>query len=232
MSILRDAINRIAELSEPTISLIGSKHYADKTMQMFHDNDEISMISSCSLSSISEYAEQYDDETFFLLINDHTTITLFTQDLTERKRKYHIRATHPIGNIDFFNKWKSQDNFRLELLNNFVKTPALKKVLSIVSNITECNKLTSEKDDLTKIVTVEKSISLKEQTELETPIELRPYVTFDEIPPPPVLYNIDARKIVDEFEFMLSPSSSSQWMTEVIRNIRDYFNDAENITVL
>jgi len=134
---------------------------------------------------------------------------------------------HTHGSVQRYNA--KQDEFCLALQTDFVQTEAQQKLLALAGNIVAESITTSTDDGVSSVVTRRKGIASKSRDTAPSLITLQPWLTFDEIQQPEIMYALRIKSNEDqEPTFSLTPSKATQWKLKAERDIAEYIENSLN----
>ena len=136
---------------------------------------------------------------------------------------YALVAAKPYAHRDAISYRCGQDQFCLALQTDFVQTEAQQKLLGLAGNIVAESVTTSTDDGVSAVVTRRKGIASKSRDTAPSLITLQPWLTFDEMEQPEIMYALRIKSNADQEPiFSLTPSEAPQWKTKAERQIAEY----------
>ena len=238
---IKEAINRILELSEPHIVQINGEQYSDRTMQRINNELRAESIGMTTLSSLVDYIKadrDLKDGGYIVHIVSPTEVRLISSLDTDRKRETLAVVNAELPEFSF-NREIEQEKFVIGVQSKFVDGLTDDKALILKFAGTVKNGTVAEYSDdgVSQKATVKKGVSSMTEAIVPSPCSLTPYRTFTEVQQP-----------TSEFIFRLSEGREGEiycalyeadggaWKSLAKANIRKYLADQldslENILIV
>lgn len=229
---LREAIDRILELSEPTITEIGGERYADRVLHRIPKELTAAPLQVHTLSAMADYITEGADETaesedsirrrFVIHVADFDRVYLYRELNSDKARECLLEAEISAPSFPF-GKWMDMETFIINMQTHFVPTENRDALVRLVGTVTDENGVTLADDGMTQKVTARTGISLVKQVEVPNPVTLAPFRTFGEIEQPESPFVFRVRKDGDTIMAALFAADGDGWKRDAILAIRDWF---------
>lgn len=229
---IKEAINRILELSAPSeIDYAGAK-FVDKKMERLPKCQLACALPVNTLSAIVEYIKRGADkealgvrQRFVIHVKDYNSVSLYRELNEDKGREELLRAE--ISNSSFpFGRFLDMETFIINLQANFVQSDSRDSLVRLAGNIVSDSGVSQADDGISQQVTVRNGISLVGNEKVPNPITLSPYRTFTEIGQPASSFVFRLRKERDESASMaLFEADGEAWKRTAILSIAEWFSE-------
>lgn len=235
---IKEALQYIIGLKEPSIKEINGVYYSDKNIIRVEPVTRPVPFQVNTLSSLVDYIINNKDnielKNAILHIENYTTISLFTTlDQFNSRSKYIVcKADVPTFTFD---RYYNSEDFNIKLQSLFCNTTDKAKILKISGNIKSTEANTVADDGVTQIVQTKKGIILGEEESVPNPVELAPYRTFTEISQPISKFVF---RVNNKTEMALFEADGGAWRLIATQRIKEYLENslkntpAKDITIL
>lgn len=227
---LKEAINRILELSAPHIVEFESGRYTDKELEYLPREHVARPLYVHSLSAIVDYitsgvdhAARQHDRRFVIHVEDYNAVSLYHELNSDKVRECVLQARFEAPTFPF-GRFLDVENFMINLQSSFVPSANVKALVKLVGNITNGNEIKLADDGVTQKATVKTGISLCGQVDIPSPVQLAPFRTFSEIPQPESPFVFRVHGGVD-VAAALFEASGDAWKHAALVEMRDYFRN-------
>jgi hypothetical protein len=167
-----------------------------------------------------------EKDKLMILVEGPQSVVLFSALRGAFERRY----VYLIVNAELpaipFGQWLKVEEFIITIQANFVNTPEVESILSIVGNLRDEHVMTVGDDGISQSVAVRTSVASVEQVAIPNPVMLQPYRTFQEVEQPE-----------SEFIFRMKRGGEGQlpacgvfeadagaWKLKAVENIRDWLS--------
>jgi hypothetical protein len=233
---IKEAIDRILELSIPSLHILNGREYSDRRLSPIKKPDEMlaEAVIFRSLKGFCQYIpENLDSGSEFVQVaGPHEVLFLgkldgLNQRQTWAKAEYNSKAFA-------FGAWMALDEFIVSLDTMFVSSPKIEDLKNLLGHIANENIKTHTDDGFSQSIQVKTGITTKAEVKIENPIMLRTYRTFREIEQPevPCLLRLKAKD--GNVSCALWSADGGMWELEAIKAIGEYLRKElpETIKVL
>lgn len=236
---IKEAIEKIIELSETKIKKINDRDYSDRPLSKIKDpSPEILIIHT--LSGLVSWLHSNDSIKSELLIGvadyNHVAISSLLQEKW-CDRHHYIKAK--CENIIFpFNQYLDIESFIIKMQCGFVDTENKKNIIDFLSNIAVSEVTQHEDDGLAQEVVKKNKVGRLEKVTLNPMIELKPYRTFLEVEQPESLFLLRLQRTKeDQLPLVaLFEADGGRWKLDAIKNIDDFLrsvmDDSKSIHIV
>lgn len=243
---LSEFVEKILEINRPEV--VQDVVAGDYTTQPLHlvAKPAVGCLEISSLAGVADYinggciyeavdSEDIGKHPIFIQVSSHREVNVVIgYDRECQRRQTVLSAIYPdqlktnyLTSIDV-HRYMDSEWFIVLLLGMFEKEPMRDTLLSLVSNVVTDKTRTSKDDGISQVVTVKKGIQSLSECQVENPVYLKPFVTFDEISNPGIPFIFRMRKNGDAMEFVLMRGVETMWQHDTKIKIADWL--ARNIT--
>lgn len=243
---IREAIDRILELSRPNILEANGSQYTDKTLNRIQEELRAEPLKFDTLSGMVQYIIKMKQErkegAYILQVNDYNKVSFYSQLDGDRKRETLAIAEY-VGPKFRFGSFYEAESFIIAMQSMFKdisETPkdgfeALTEnaeggnkddravVMRFAGSVKSGTIKEYGDDGIGQAATIKMGISGMNVAQVPNPCELTPFRTFTEVEQPTSKFIFRAK---DErgtgVEFALFEADGGAWKTEAMRNIKEY----------
>lgn len=182
----RSFIEKICELSAPTVLNIGGRDYSSKTIHPVFDPMP-DALNINTLTGIVDFIAGIDgigpDKAMIHVVSETNVMLIGAISGAFRNRDCYVHAKY--GNPTFsFGNWMDLENFIINIQAGFVQDEMTATILKVVGNLKDETVTNFSDDGKTQAVTAKTGIAMVNKVAVPSPIILRPYRTFMEIDQP------------------------------------------------
>ena len=216
---IAEAINKIIEISSPTIRKVDHKVFSDRSLvQVAEEKHRLGTIKVSGLpglvTMVKSEAGKLSVDPLFVEIVDPRNVRVFgalDEDM-DRDIWYSTEADVP----GFKNGYRPYEEFVIELRSRFVENEGSLYLLNLLSKMDISERSTSEDNGITQQVTVRQGIALKDTETVKPIVPLKPYRTFFDVDQPEseFLVRVDRDGMIGLFE-----SDGGMWRRSAKENI-------------
>lgn len=240
MIMIREAINRIIELSAPTQIEYDGRLFVDKEMSALPDMKD--NLASClyvnTLTAIKDYiTEKIDNEAhcqmngqqgkyrFIIHLENYNKVILMKELNRQRQREKLLEASLNNYSKGFvFGQFYDSENFIINLQTNFIQDENTAKLLKLVGNISNGSEIRHTDDGITQQVTAKTGVALVSNVSVPNPVVLRPYRTFVEVEQPASNFVVRVKDLGNgKVGVALFEADGAAWKMEAIQSIKTWF---------
>lgn len=220
---LRDFVNRIAEMAAPTIRDIDGSVYSTKEMVLVADKKPMpSCIDLTGLDSVCKMVRNEADHVglqIFIQVKDYRSVAVFTALDSDEDRLYlyKCQADTPSVTIDRFIPYEKAV---IELRSLYIPNDDTAYLLELLSSISSESRVTSTDNGVTQKVEAKSGIALSSMVTVKPRVALCPFRTFIEVDQPESDFLM---RISDKGEVGLYQADGGVWKLEATRNVAAYF---------
>lgn len=229
---IRDAIEKILELSTPHTVKSGQIMYCDKKLYTVDQNRGVKPIYTTTLSSIVDYVREYAEKDGFekgmlmLHIVDHETVRLIDAMNSDNGRECIIEARAKTTQFDF-GRFMDNERFTIALQAMVKKDPQSDRelVLKFAGTVTAGTVASYKDDGVTQKATIKQGVASKTEAVVPSPCRLRPYRTFTEVQQPSSEFIFRMREGAGGVECALFEADGGAWKVDAMNIIREFFEE-------
>lgn len=220
---LRDFVNRIAQMAAPTFKEVDDCVYADKEMFLVQEKKQMPQcIELTGLDSVCKLVRNEADHVglqIFIQVKDYRTVEVFTSLDSDEDRLslYRCQADTPRVTVD---RYLPYENAVIELRSLYIPTEDTAYLLDLLSSISSESKVTSTDNGVTQKVEARSGIALNSMVTVKPRVSLCPFRTFLEVGQPESEFLL---RISDKGEVGLYQADGGVWKLEATRNVAAYF---------
>lgn len=234
MSIIRDAIDRITELTKPTTYNIGNTTYA--STELFAVDEQPHRPKAIEFSSLDGVVQAIKTEIgreeiykpLFVSIDSHKRVEVFTtyrDDNMARDVLYTATPDLPEG----YKTWSEHDDAIIMLRSRFIQNEGTEYLLGLLSRVSNDDAVTSDDNGVSQKVTATKGVALKDTYNVKGRVSLAPFRTFLEVAQPESEFILrlkqgDKEKNIPT-QIGIIEADGGAWKLAAKRNIADYFRE-------
>jgi hypothetical protein len=238
---IREAIDRILEISLPTIFEVDGRQYSTKPLNLIFPKPTTLEIHT--LTGIADYiAADLDDRVWalhdrsdslvMLMVESYAKVALISRIFKEGlDRHIYITAT-AIQSEKTWGTFMPPDLFKVTLLTRFVETPELTDLLALVGKVIDEEVKTYEDDGISQTVKTKSGAVIAERV-IPKWFALRPYVTFPEVPQPECRFAVRLKRLPDGMHAALFEVKGAEWQREAIQEIKGWLQtNTEGVPII
>jgi hypothetical protein len=224
---IREAIDKILSLAHPTTIEVNGKRYAKDGLKVVPAPTPAGLHLT-SLTALLQYLHSELDgkahgEKVALLVSGPDIVqAIWPLNPADLSRGVPVVANPVIPRFGF-GDWHEHERFCIALQTCFVPTEALGALIKVVAHVTADEIATSVDDGVTQTVTAKAGVQLLDRVSLPSPVTLRPYRTFHEVPQPESPFVLRARKDrTGGVSFALFEADGGAWRAVAIDCVATY----------
>lgn len=229
---LKEFIDRIAELSIPTVQEIAGLPHSDRKMQPIMPP----MVESVKLSTLQGLVDAIkanmnglSTEPCLVHVKEYSLV----QVVAKKPDAWGRRVVHLEAESDAFpdsafrfGQYVDQETFIIALHSRFVDGPAKTELLGLVSRLTSELVGVSEDNGVSQNVTLRKGVALKENRDINPRVTLKPYRTFVEVEQPSsdFIFRVRSNGPDQKPSCGLFEADGGRWKIEAMQNIKQWLD--------
>lgn len=230
MSILKDAIEKIADLATPkTYEIHGDTYTIDSNMRRVNPHiDRPAEISFSSLDgiaqAISAEIEREIRKPIFVYVESHESVRVFTTyraDNMGRDTLYSAAPDLPAP----FRTWSDHDDAIIMLRSQFIQNEGTEYLLGLLSRISDKDEVFSEDNGVSQKVSATRGVALKTFEQIKSRVSLAPFRTFLEVDQPASEFIVRLKKAEGSPKIGIIEADGGAWKLAAKRNIAQYFRE-------
>lgn len=162
-------------------------------------------------------------DTCMVVVEDFSLVRLITppNPANSNKRFCYARAEYEGGRFGF-GKWLDQEDFIVGLQTRFVETDNLVALRTLASKLDQITEARQSDDGLAQQLTLKTGVTTVDQIEIQNPIALQPWATFEDVTQPEGLFILRLRKTDNGPKCCLFEADTLSWRVQAVGHIRDY----------
>lgn len=236
---LKDFVNRIAEMAAPTIREIDGYVFSSK--ELVHVVDKKPMPKCIDLTGLDSVCKMVRNEAehvglqIFIQVKDYRSVKVFTSldGDEDRLYLYECTADTPAVSVD---RYIPYEKAVIELRSLYIPNEDTAYLLDLLSSISSESRVTSTDNGVTQKVEAKSGIALSSMVTVKPRVTLRPFRTFIEVAQPESDFLL---RISEKGEVGLYQADGGVWKLEATRNVAAYFEkelkdliEAETVVVI
>lgn len=238
---LKEALQYIIGLHEPSINSIGKEIYSDKQLYRIHHDPKAEPIKMSTLTSLVDYLTADVDftkasGTVFVHVQSPTKVSVYSalDDDRERECLVEVNAQVPTFNFDTFIEHES---FCIALQSKFMASDDRALLLKFAGTVESGSVSEYGDDGVSQKATIKTGIASKGEALVPNPVSLVPFRTFIEVAQPisSFVFRMKQGKY-DGIQCALFEADGGAWKHDAMLLIKAYlkekFHDYSNIIVI
>ena len=237
MTILRDFVDRVLELSEIRTAVIGDITYTKETaFKRVKSPEQTSpkTLEFYNLQGLVDYLPYIDfDKTgLFFAVMSPTEVSLLSSPDPSNDNIQFKFAEACLGVGDFrFASWYPLEDFIINLLAQFEKTSNRDVIIGMMGDIANGHIVQNTDDKFSQTLQVKTGLTTKANETVENPITLLPYRTFREVGQPESEFILRYRSQTD-IVAALFEGDGGRWKLDAISSIKAWLSEKTDIPVI
>lgn len=230
---LKEAIEKIESMAQPTIFAIGDDNFAITTDGTAHQiRPQIDTPDTLELNSLDALvklirtealAKKREGNPLYITIPSHLCVKCFERPDPEKRCFRRIFYTASATDVPGWDERTSLafEEAQIALRTRFQETPDTLYALQLLSNITAGAKLTMNDNGIATTVVSQKGIALQGNEVIRPIVKLRPYRTFQEIDQPESTFLIR----ITERAISFIEADGGMWKLHARETIKKYLEE-------
>lgn len=225
---IAEAITKIEDMARADYlkTMIGEEIYSYKKLVRVKRPDQASPDPVCfsTLSGFCGYvcknSDELNYEELFVHVASHDKVALMgrLQPANDNDRFGYATAVCGLKGYEF-GQWQELEKFIIALQSQFVETPVVNEILSVLGNLAAEHIRENKDTGFSQVVQVKVGIALRREVELKNPVALAPYRTFREVDQPVSNTIMRLRQGREFIECVLFESDGGAWRIDAMRNV-------------
>jgi hypothetical protein len=239
MSMIKEAIQYVVGLSKQEILNAHGKSYSTGELERLPAPDALAKTFTVhSLSGFVDYtkASKEPRDSALVLVDGPREVFLMSPLFGDfKQRDIYIKAEPFFGKGFPFGRYLDIESFVIGIQTSFVQDDHTSAILKMVGNVQAGAIKTVEDDGVSQQVTVRKGVTKVDHAVVVSPVELRPFRTFQDIDQPSSGYvlRLDPGDHDDLPTVGLWEVDDQLWRLTAVRDIKKYLDKTlENVLVL
>ncbi len=227
---IKEALQYIVGLKEPSIREIGGSIYSDKPLSRIINIPYADEIKLSTLTSLVEYIQSGIDEMsgrMIVHVVSPTEVRLYSELDVERNRENVAVVNAELPNFRF-GDFIEHESFVIALQSKFIDNDDRSLLMKFAGTV-EAGTVASYGDDgVSQKATVKTGISQKTDAIVPNPVSLIPYRTFHEVEQPEsqFIFRMKQDKYDDSIKCAIFEADGGAWRQTAMENVKAYLKDA------
>ena len=223
---LKEALQYIIGLSEPTIKEIKGETYSDKTLYRINHTPKADPIKLNTLTSLLEYITSGIDalpERLFVHVQSPTRVSVFSALDPDRSREYLVEVNAQLPRFDF-DSFIDHESFCINLQSKFIDSDDRALLLKFAGTVEAGSVAEYGDDGVSQKATVKTGIASKGEALVPSPVLLKPYRTFFEVvqPESKFIFRMKQEQYKNGICCALFEADGGAWKNEAMESIKVY----------
>lgn len=227
---LKEALEYIVGLKEPTVEIYNNEYYSDKPLYRVENYiPKASSVTVRTLTSLLDYIWGEIDEMtekMIVAVESPTTVRLYSQLYDNRDREYLMVAEAMLPSFSF-NQFMGQESFCINLQSKFIKNEDRELLLKFAGTVEAGTVAQYGDDGVTQKATIKTGLASKGEAIIPNPVRLKPFRTFLEVDQPESDFIFRMRE-GHGVECAIFEADGGAWQIEAMQNIKAYLEEALN----
>ena len=220
MDLTREAIDRIAELSEPKPIKLADMKYV--TRPVHRVNDPVAdPLRGWSLMSVIDYLSKNPDKIADCLVEVSSQHVCVTSPLNNDKRRDVYFVSEPKVPRIIFNQFIDVEKMKIMLMSQFEQDEQSALLLTFLATLCEKSGTELRDDGVSQSIAVNTGIANLENVVVPNPITLRPFRTFYDIEQPASTFVF---RMAKGLQCALFEADGGAWVKDEVDGIKKFLN--------
>lgn len=229
---LKEAIEKIIEISEPHFTEQNGKVYADKKMMEIEPKPYASAVALHTLTGLVGFIENNNDfkdkVKYYVQVESPTSVIVYSELDKGRKRENLAVCDAVIPEI-VLGRWVEQEAFLIQLQTNYVDDCDRAMILQFAGTVKSGSVTEYSDDGVSQKATIKKGVASLAEAKVPSPCRLRPYRTFNEVEQPDSQFIFRMKDNGDgDVYSALYEADGGAWRNQAMQNIREYLQERLN----
>lgn len=226
---LKEALEYIVGLKEPTVEMYNGEYYSDKPLHRVEDYiPKASSVTVRTLTSLIDYIMANIDcmaEKMIVAVESPTTVRLYSKLDENRDREYLMTAEAFLPEFRF-GQFIDQESFCIALQSKFIPNEDRELLLKFAGTVEAGTVAQYGDDGVTQKATVKTGLASKGEAIIPNPVTLVSYRTFLEIEQPASDFIFRMREGRGGVECAIFEADGGAWQIEAMQYIKAFLQDA------
>lgn len=229
MTNLKEALEYIVELKEPTITEVCGHTFSDKSLHRVDNIPRASAIKMTTLSSLVDYIKSSIDlmPCMIIHVQSPTHIEMYSALNSDRQRECLVEVDAQIPSFAF-NQFMDHESFCINLQSKFLDNSDTDKALLLkFAGTAEAGTIAEYGDDgVTQKATVKSGIASKCEAIVPNSVNLQSFRTFVEVEQPQSSYVFRMKQNkYDGIDCALFEADGGAWKIAAMKSIKIYLEE-------
>lgn len=224
---LKEALQYIIGMSAPTVQEIRGETYSDKPLHRINYYPKAEPIKMNTLTSLLEYLTSGIDipfdSRFFVHVQSPTKVSVFSSFLPDKDRECVVEVTAQIPRFDF-DSFIEHESFCINLQSKFIESDDRALLLKFAGTVEAGSVAEYGDDGISQKATVKTGIASKGEALVPSPVSLKPYRTFFEVPQPEskFIFRMKQDQYKNGIHCALFEADGGAWKNEAMESVKAY----------
>lgn len=223
---IKEALQYIVGLKEPSVMEISGQTYSDKSLNRISYIPYADRIELCTLTSLVDYIKSGVDTMkgkMIVHVVSPTEVRLYSCLDEERERENVVKVNAQLPSFSF-GQFMDHENFVISLQAKFIENNDRALVLKFAGTVEDGTVAQYSDDGISQQATVKNGIASKADAIVPNPVSLIPYRTFLEVEQP--ASNFVFRMKSDRgVQCAIFEADGGAWKNEAMQKIKNYLED-------
>lgn len=225
---IKEALQYVVGLSEPTINEIDGRQYSDKPLVRIDYIPKAKAIKMATLRSLVDYIKSEADtmsDRMIVHVVSPTQVNLFSNLDCDRNREYMVEVHAELPEFPF-DQFIGHETFLISVQSKFVPNTDSDLLLKFAGTV-ESGTITDYGDDgISQKATVKTGVASKADAVIPSPVRLKPYRTFTEVDQPEsdFVFRMKEDKY-DGVQCALFEADGGAWKLHAMESIQEYLEE-------
>lgn len=225
---LKEALEYIVGLKEPTVGIYNNEYYSDKPLHRVENYiPKADSVRVHTLTSLLDYIKGHIDEMadkMIVAVESPTTVKLYSQ-LDENRDREHLMVAEAMLPDFYFGGFMGQESFCINLQSKFIKNEDRELLLKFAGTVEAGTVAQYGDDGVTQKATIKTGLASKGEAIIPNPVRLKPYRTFLEVDQPESDFIFRMRE-GHGVECAIFEADGGAWQIEAMQRIKAYLQEA------
>lgn len=221
---LAEFVQKIVDLKKTETFEINGQTYSDRDLTRIPPHvDRPRSIEVNSLDSICKLIKKEIvkfDVPIFVQVSKHNQVDVFTGYLPDYSRNHLYTACADVPGFE--NGWRDREKAIIEIRSLLVPNDDTAYLLSLLSSISDENKVTTKDNGVTQAVTVNSGIALAKNETVRPRVKIIPFRTFLEVAQPESEFIL---RVDEQGRIGFFAADGGVWKLEAKQNIAKYLEE-------
>lgn len=225
---IKEALQYVVGLSEPTINEIDGRQYSDKPLVRMDYAPKAKAIKMATLRSLVDYIKSEADtmsDKMIVHVVSPTQVNLFSNLDYDRNREYMVEVHAELPEFPF-DQFIGHETFLISVQSKFVPNTDSDLLLKFAGTV-ESGTITDYGDDgISQKATVKTGVASKADAVIPSPVRLKPYRTFTEVEQPESQFVFRMKEDkYDGVQCALFEADGGAWKLHAMESIQEYLEE-------
>lgn len=229
---IKAAIDRIEELAHHKIIELDGRNYSSKTMERIDppEAEGPRPIFLSTLDGLVEYMSEEIDNTktrgLFLIVNNPEAVSMHSHLMPEFGNRRHAYVEANLAHEGFkFGTWLDLEMFIISLQSQFIHTNIVNDLISHLGNLRNEKVVQNTDNKFSQSIQIKSGIMSASSVEIQNPMSLIPYRTFNEVDQPASNCIFRLREMPTGLQCALFVADGGAWKNEAMKNIATFLKE-------